>query len=76
MNLSSQMVSLILIVVASALACIGYLHGNSDGVRGVMFTFAGSIVTGAFALLKSDSKQPPPPSDPPKPPEPPTTPKV
>ena len=75
MNLSSQMVSLILIVVASALACIGYLHGNSDGVRGVMFTFAGSIVTGAFALLKSDSKQPPP-YDPPKPPEPPIAPKV
>lgn len=75
MNPSSQMVSLILIVVASALACIGYLHGNSDGVRGVMFTFAGSIVTGAFALLKSDSKQPPPP-DPPKPPEPPIAPKI
>lgn len=64
-HLSSQTVSLLLIIVGAGLAALAYLHGNSDGVRGQMFTFAGGIVTGAFALLNSDKKSEAPPDVPP-----------
>lgn len=52
--MSSQTVSLILIIVASFLAAMGFLHAADVGSKGQMFTFASAIVTGAFALLRGD----------------------
>lgn len=54
MNLSSQTVSMILILAAVVLAALGFLHPADLGSKGQIFTFAGSIVTGAFALLRGD----------------------
>lgn len=50
-KLSNPMISVILVVVAGALAITAFVHGGSDASRGQMFTFAGGIVTGAFAFL-------------------------
>lgn len=52
--MSSQTVSLILIIVASVLAAMGFLHAADVGSKGQMFTFASAIVTGSFALLRGD----------------------
>jgi hypothetical protein len=56
-KLSNSTVSLVLITIAAILVIVAYLHGNSDATRGMMFTFAGGIVTGAFAFLNGDSKK-------------------
>jgi len=58
---SNSTVSLILVGIAAVLAITAYVHGASDVSRGEMFTFAGGIVTGAFAFLNGQANQPPPP---------------
>jgi hypothetical protein len=63
MKIPNPIISVCLILVAAVLVTIAYLHGNSDATRGMMFTFSGGIVTGAFAFLNGDKKQMPDPSD-------------
>jgi hypothetical protein len=56
LKMTSQHVSLILVLVGAGLALVGFIHPSDAATRGQMFTFAGGIVTGAFALLRGDSK--------------------
>jgi hypothetical protein len=60
MKLTSQSTSLILILASCVLAVIAFCHSADAGSKGQMFTFAGGIITGAFALLRGEKEDPPP----------------
>jgi hypothetical protein len=51
----SQVIPLLILLMGSALAALAYLHGNDVATRGQMFTFAGGLITGGFALLTKSS---------------------